>query len=102
MKKKITTPWRPPTSPPISINSPVISPSSRVVLKKLIALLVRDLRVMSDDAYAISVLFLRCVHKFCQSACDFLALDRIDWIAPQNCDSPTPQRTPSHRICRAE
>src|SRR5580704_1350408 len=87
MTKKIATPCRPPSNPPITISNPVIRPSRIVVLKKLIAPLSRDRQKLSDETCALSVLFLKLRHKFRQSDGDFLDLDRIDGIPPQNVDS---------------
>src|SRR5271157_2399594 len=104
MTKKIATPCLPPISPPITISSPVIRPSSSAVFKKLIAPRPRDFRMLSDDSYPLSVLFLTPLHKFRQNAGDFPDLDRIDRRAPENGDLPVPRRmrTPSRGIGRPE
>src|SRR5579863_8007728 len=100
IKKKITTPCRPPNSPPITINSPVINPSSSVVLKKLISLFspARAFRMLSGDPRPYSLLSLTLRHKFQQRAGHFAHLDGIYRIAPEIVDRSGPQRLPSRRI----
>src|ERR1700735_4808802 len=97
MTKKIATPCRPPSRPPSTTNKPVIRPSRIVVLKKLIAPLSRDCQKLSDETCALSVLFLKLRHKFRQSDDDFLDLDGIDGIPPQNVDSVA-KWTPSRGV----
>src|SRR5271166_81096 len=106
MMKKITTPCLPPSRPPISINSPVIRPSSSVVLKKLIALFhPRATYGRCPTTHSPSLLSLTLLHKFQQSVSDFARLDRIDRLAPENSDlrvAGRSKRTPSRRIGRTE